>query len=185
MNLAVSLLLALGLAFDAFAVSVSCGMAAQDSKTPGALMVAGFFGAFQFGMPLVGWVLGSVFEPFVASVDHWFAFVLLCLIGIHMIVEAAKPERKQHPVPSLNIRVLSILAVATSIDALVAGFSLAFMRVAILQIVVTIGVVTFTLSAIGYYIGDNLGKFLRDKVRFLGGVILIVIGVKILIEHLS
>ncbi|UCF71708.1 MAG: manganese efflux pump [candidate division WOR-3 bacterium] len=185
MNLTVSLLLALSLAFDAFAVSVSCGIAAKDSKTSGALMVAGFFGAFQFGMPLVGWVIGSVFEPIVASVDHWFAFVLLCSIGIHMIFEAAKPERRQHHVPSLNIRVLSILAVATSIDALVAGFGFAFMRVAILQTVATIGVVTFVLSAIGYYIGDSVGSFFKDKVRFLGGVILIGIGVKILIEHLS
>jgi putative Mn2+ efflux pump MntP len=185
MSILVTLLVALSLAFDAFAVSVSCGISAKQTRVSSALMIAGFFGVFQSGMPLAGWAAGSVFEPVVASVDHWIAFVLLCSIGIHMIFEATRPEGKQHFRDVLDLRILLLLSVATSIDALVAGFSFAFIQVEVIRTVVIIGMVTFLLSSIGYYIGENLGHFFRDKVRFLGGLILIGIGVRILVEHLS
>lgn len=184
MSVLTTLLLALSLAFDAFAVSVSCGVSAKRTRVSNPFMIAGFFGAFQSGMPLAGWAVGSVLEPVVASVDHWIAFVLLCSIGIHMIYEAARPEGKQH-FRDVDLRILLLLSVATSIDALIAGFSFAFIQVEIIRTVVMIGLVTFLLSYIGYNIGDNLGHFFRDKVRFLGGLILIGIGVKILVEHLT
>jgi len=184
MNIFVTLLLAIGLAFDAFAVSVSCGISARQTRISNALIVAGFFGLFQSAMPIVGWAVGSVFENIVAGIDHWVAFVLLSSIGIHMIYESARPEGKQASINILDLRVLLLLSVATSIDALVAGFSFAFIQIEVIRTVAVIGLVTFILSVIGYHIGENLGHFFRNKVRFLGGIILIGIGVKMLVEHL-
>ena len=184
MNFFMTLLLALGLAFDAFAVSISCGMASRAQRLSGALMVGGFFGIFQLAMPLVGWAVGSVFEPIMAGVDHWVAFILLGAIGAHMLIESAKPEHERRYFNFLDLRVLLLLSVATSIDALAAGFSFALLKVDAVRAVTVIGVVTFLLSFAGYYIGDRLGSFFQNKVRILGGLILIGIGVRILIAHL-
>lgn len=184
MTFLVSLLLALGLALDAFAVAVSSGLGAERMRTRDALRVAVFFGVFQSLMPVIGWTTGRFVEGALCAVDHWIAFVLLAAIGLHMIYEALRPEGEQRPRAILRLRVLLLLAVATSIDALVAGFSFAFIEIDIAWTVVTIGTVTFLLSFIGYHIGRGLGHFFENRVRFLGGVILIAIGAKILIEHL-
>ncbi|MBE0432019.1 manganese efflux pump [candidate division WOR-3 bacterium] len=184
MNLVVTLLLALGLALDAFAVSVSSGLSATRIRTSDAFRVAAFFGAFQSVMPVIGWATGSTLEHALSDVDHWIAFILLSAIGIHMIYESAKPERKQRNFDILRWRVLVILSVATSVDALIAGFSFAFIEIDIMQTVIAIGLVTFLLSFAGYHIGGGLGRFFRNRVRFLGGVILIAIGVKTLLDHM-
>jgi putative Mn2+ efflux pump MntP len=184
MSILVTLLLAIGLAFDALAVSVSCGLSARHVRISDALVVGGFFGLFQSVMPVIGWAIGSVFGNTLTGIDHWVAFVLLGSIGVHMIYEAARPEREPQGVSVLHLRILFLLSVATSIDALVAGFSFAFLRVEVMRTVAIIGFVTFILSVVGYFIGENLGHFFRNKVRFLGGIILICIGVKVLVEHL-
>lgn len=184
MNFVVTSFLALALALDAFAVSVSSGFSTTRVRTSDAFRVAAFFGVFQLVMPLIGWATGAALEYALSGVDHWIAFVLLGAIGLHMIYESAKPERKQRNFDILRWRVLILLSVATSIDALIAGFSFAFIEVDIMQTVIAIGTVTFLLSFAGYHVGVSLGRFFRNKVRFLGGLILIAIGVKTLLEHM-
>jgi len=183
MTIFVTILIALGLALDAFAIAITGGMLVRNSKLMHALRIAGLFGFFQAFMPVVGWAAGSALEDHIAGFDHWLAFVLLSLVGAHMIYESVKPEHARQTYNFLNIRVLLLLAVATSIDALAAGVGFAFMDLDIVRTVLIIGGVTFFFSFVGYRIGDRIGSVFGDKVRILGGIILIAIGLKIVIEH--
>ena len=184
MNTLMTFLMAMGLALDAFSVAVTGGIVAGKPRLRHAFRIAFSFGFFQAFMPVIGWAAGSVLTEVISGVDHWIAFLLLSMIGLHMIYEAIRSGPGETSPSPLNIKILLLLSVATSIDALAAGIGLAFIEVAIVPTVIIIGVVTFFLSFMGYYIGDRIGRLLGNKVRILGGIILIGIGLKILIEHL-
>ena len=175
-------LLAIGLSMDAFAVSVCKGLAAGCGNLNGAAAVGAWFGGFQALMPLIGWILGSQFAQYITTIDHWIAFILLLLIGGGMIREGFSDKEED---ASLAPRIMAALAVATSIDALAVGVTFAFLKVSILPAVCFIGAATFVLSAAGYYAGSRLGGRCRRRAEMAGGVILILIGSKILLEHLG
>lgn len=176
------LLIAVGLSMDAFAVSICKGLSLQKLQPRHAALVGLYFGGFQALMPLVGWLLGSRFQQAIASVDHWVAFVLLGLIGLSMIRESGKSEELSD---DLSVKTMLPLAIATSIDALAVGITFAFLSVRILPAVALIGVTTFLLSAAGVYIGHVFGLRYKSKAEFAGGLLLILIGLKILLEHLG
>jgi putative Mn2+ efflux pump MntP len=177
-------LIAIGLSMDAFAVAVASGLAIKNLKVGHALLIAAFFGGFQALMPTLGWLAGLTFRSVVQGVDHWVAFVLLTVIGAKMIYEALKFEKAEKPDNPLNVLVLLVMAIATSIDALAVGITFALLKVAIVFSVLFIGAVTFALSILGVYIGDYCGHFFEKKIEIIGGLTLIGIGLKILIEHL-
>jgi manganese efflux pump family protein len=183
------LLIALGLAMDAFAVSVSCGFAFPRREHKGALRIAFSFGLFQAGMPLLGGLLGLSLRAFIQSWDHWAAFLLLAGIGIHMIVEAVRSHREAIPFTPPGLLALLGLSVATSLDALAVGFSLTLLHVRIVAPAVMIGVVTFLISFLGIVLGHEMKAVLRGhgqrNIQIMGGLILIGIGIKILIQHLG
>ena len=178
------LLIALGLAMDAFAVSIASGVIIRHIKVKNALTIAIFFGLFQAIMPVIGWLAGIGLRDFIAGFDHWIAFGLLCIIGCKMIYESFRLDTTENKIDPLNIYVLLILSIATSIDALAVGLSLSFLKVAIALPAIIIGIITFLLSFLGVYIGDKIGHFFERKIELIGGLILIGIGIKILIEHL-
>ena len=183
MSFAELLLIAVGLSMDAFAVAICKGLSIRELKLRHALLVGLYFGGFQALMPCIGWLLGARFEHVIASVDHWVAFCLLAIIGISMIQEAfSKTEELSG---DLGVRTMVMLAVATSIDALAVGITFAFLQVRILPAAGLIGVTTFLLSALGVYIGRIFGLRYKAKAEFAGGAILILIGLKILLEHLG
>ena len=184
MGLGELLILAVGLSMDAFAVSVCKGLSIRKLKLSQALIVGAWFGAFQALMPLVGWLLGSAFADLIRSVDHWIAFVLLLLIGGNMIREAFGHEEEDAN-PSLAPLTMLLLAVATSIDALAVGVTFAFLGVDILSAVTLIGVCTFLISAAGVKIGNVFGSRYKSWAELAGGCVLVLIGVKILLEHLG
>ncbi len=175
-------LIAVGLSMDAFAVAICKGLSLKKLKPQHAMLVGAYFGGFQFLMPVIGWALGSRFENIIESVDHWIAFALLALIGIGMIREAKQNENLDD---DLSVKTMVMLAVATSIDALAVGVTFAFLRVKILFSAGAIGIITFFLSALGVYIGHVFGSKYKEKAEITGGVILIGIGIKILLEHLG
>lgn len=176
--------LAVGLSMDAFAVSICKGLAMKKITLKKACIVGLWFGGFQALMPLIGYLLGSQFEQYITSIDHWIAFILLCLIGLSMIKEALSGEEEKTD-DSLDAKTMLLLAVATSIDALAVGITFAFLQVDIVPAVSFIGVITFVLSAIGVKVGNLFGTKYKSKAEIAGGVILIVIGLKILLEHLG
>ena len=177
------LLIAVGLSMDAFAVSVCKGLSVRKLR-PRHLLLAGlYFGGFQALMPVIGWLLGSRFETLIVSVDHWVAFGLLSLIGGNMIKESFSPEEEMND--DFGVKTMLLLAVATSIDALAVGITFAFLAVKILPAAGAIGVTTFLLSVAGVWIGQVFGARFKAGAERLGGVILILIGVKILLEHLG
>ena len=180
-------LIAIGLSMDAFAVSLCKGLCMKKLNVKQGCVIALFFGGFQFGMPLIGWLLGKQFEKYITPVDHWIAFALLVYIGGKMIWEAVSDrEVDACPVDSrLNYRELLVMAVATSIDALAVGITFAFLQTPILPAVTEIGVITFILSLLGVLIGHRFGTRFKTKAEIGGGVVLILIGVKILLEHLG
>jgi len=184
MNILVTFFIAFGLALDAFAVAVSSGIVAPHVRFRHALKVGIFFGIFQGGMPVIGWATGSLFRNVISGIDHWVSFVLLCFVGLHMVYESLKRGSQRSGVNPLDIHILLLLSVATSVDALAAGVSFAFLNVAIVRTVLIIGTVTFLLSFVGYYLGDKLGAFFKERIRIIGGLILVLIGVKILLEHI-
>ena len=184
MGLGELFILAVGLSMDAFAVSICKGLSIRQLKLRQALIVGAWFGAFQALMPAVGWLLGSAFTDLIESVDHWIAFVLLSLIGGNMIREALSHEEEDAD-PSLAPVAMLLLAVATSIDALAVGITFAFLRVDILPAVTLIGVCTFLISAAGVKIGNVFGSRFKSGAELAGGVVLVLIGLKILLEHLS
>ncbi len=179
------LLIAVGLSMDAFAVSVCKGLSERSLRAKHYFIIGAWFGGFQALMPLLGYLLGSAFEQYITSFDHWVAFVLLGLIGGNMIREAfSKDEEEQDA--SFGFRTMLLLAIATSIDALAVGITFALLPdVNIFAAISLIGVTTFILSAIGLKVGNVFGAKYKAKAEFVGGVILILIGTKILLEHLG
>jgi putative Mn2+ efflux pump MntP len=179
-----TLLIALGLSMDAFAVSVTSGATITQDRLKSALIVALFFGGFQALMPVIGWFGGLEFRDFVTGYDHWIAFILLVLIGGKMIHESMTTEPGERAANLLDLRVLTCLAVATSIDALAVGVTFAFLDITIIVPVVVIGIVSFALSFLGVFIGNRFVGFFENRIGIVGGLILIGIGVKILLEDL-
>lgn len=176
------LILAVGLSMDAFAVSVCKGLSVKRLKPRHCVISGLYFGGFQAGMPLLGWLLGKQFETLIKSVDHWIAFALLCIIGANMIRESFGDPDELNAL--FSPRAMLPLAVATSIDALAVGVTFAFLDVDILSSVLMIGCTTFLFSAAGVKIGNIFGTKFKSKAELLGGIVLIAIGIKILIEHL-
>ncbi len=177
-------LIAVGLSMDAFAVALCKGLCMKKLDYRQGLTIAAFFGIFQGGMPLIGWLLGRQFSVYINRVDHWLAFILLALIGAKMIHEAFKKDAEDpHCEIRLDLRELTVLAVATSIDALAVGITFAFLAVDILPAVSFIGVTTLVLSFAGVVIGNRFGLALKSKAEIAGGSVLILIGLKILLEH--
>lgn len=182
------LFLGIGLAMDAFAVAVCKGLAMRKVNKKQAVVIGLFFGGFQALMPLIGWVLGSQFETYITSIDHWIAFALLGLIGGKMIFEALKPEEDveiaEMDAP-LALKELLVLAVATSIDALAIGVTFAFLDYPIVEAVTIIGVATFFIAIGGVYAGNFFGNKYKRKAELAGGVILVLLGLRILLSHLG
>ncbi len=184
MSLLILFIIAVGLSMDAFAVSICKGLAMQKINFKKAAIVGLWFGGFQALMPSIGYLLGSQFERFITSIDHWIAFVLLSLIGIAMIRESRSTEEEKEANASLDVKTMFLLAVATSIDALAVGVTFAFLRVQIIPAVAFIGSTTFLLSVVGVKVGNVFGTKYKAKAELAGGIILIVMGIKILLEHL-
>ncbi len=177
-------LIAVGVSMDAFAVSICKGLAI-GRVTPGQCVKIGlWFGGFQAAMPAAGYFLGVSFHSYIETVDHWIAFILLVLIGLNMIREVLHKEEKTVD-RSLSAGSLFLLAVATSIDALAVGISLSCVDVEILKPLLIIGLTTFSFSAVGLKLGGKLGLRFRTSAQIVGGVILIAIGIRILVEHLG
>lgn len=179
------LFISLGLAMDAFAVSISSGLTIHRLRVGHAFRIALFFGVFQAIMPVIGWLAGLSVQEYIASIDHWIAFALLSIVGGRMIYESSVLGDDKNEKDPLNIYVLLMLSIATSMDALAVGLSLSFLNIAIALPAIIIGCVTFALSFAGVYIGDRFGHFFESRIEIAGGLILIGIGIKILIEHLS
>lgn len=177
-------LIAVGLSMDAFAVSVCKGLAMPKCTFKKAAIVGLWFGGFQALMPAIGYILGVQFQEAIASIDHWIAFVLLALIGGNMIHEALDNDEEEADA-SLDVKTMFLLAVATSIDALAIGITFAFLKVSIIPAVCFIGIVTFIISFAGVKIGNVFGARYKNKAEIVGGVILILLGLKILLEHLG
>ena len=175
--------IAVGLSMDAFAVSICKGLSVRRLKPRHNLICGLYFGGFQAPMPVIGWLLGRQFESLIKSIDHWIAFALLVLIGANMIREAVKNE-EENLNDSFSPKTMLPLAVATSIDALAVGVTFAFLDVSIVPAVSMIGATTFILSAVGVKIGNVFGAKYKSKAELVGGIVLIAMGVKILIEHL-
>ena len=177
-------LIAVGLSMDAFAVSVCKGLAMPKCTFKKAAIVGLWFGGFQALMPAIGYILGAQFQEAIASIDHWIAFVLLALIGGNMIHEALDNDEEEADA-SLDVKTMFLLAVATSIDALAIGITFAFLKVNIIPAVCFIGIVTFIITFAGVKIGNVFGARYKNKAEIVGGVILILLGMKILLEHLG
>ena len=178
-------ILAIGLSMDAFAVAICKGLSVQKVKPSHMVITGAWFGGFQALMPFLGYVLGATFEKYVTKVDHYIAFVLLGAIGANMIKEAFSDEEDASKC-DFGFRTMLVMAIATSIDALAVGITFALLPdVKIVPAVAFIGVITFTLSAVGVKIGNIFGAKYKSKAEFAGGVILILLGFKILLEHLG
>ena len=183
-------LIGVGLSMDAFAVSICKGLSMRKVDKKYMFVLAVFFGGFQALMPTLGWLLGSRFQSYITAVDHWIAFILLALIGGKMILDVIKEKGENEEVcPDDSVRIdlkeFFLLAVATSIDALAVGITFAFLQVKLASSVTIIGCITFCFTIAGVLIGNVFGTKFKDKATVLGGVILIAIGVKILLEHLG
>ena len=174
---------------DAFAVSICKGLSMRKVNKKQCLVIGLFFGGFQALMPFIGWVLGSQFEQYITSIDHWIAFILLGFIGGKMVVEAIREKDEAVEVGKmdtpLDFKEMFILAIATSIDALAVGITFAFLQVPIVEAISIIGITTFVISVIGVYVGNFFGNRYKKKAELAGGIILILIGLKILLEHLG
>ncbi|MCU6763772.1 putative sporulation protein YtaF [uncultured Roseburia sp.] len=181
------LFIGIGLAMDAFAVSICKGLGMKRVNKLHCFIIALFFGGFQAVMPFAGWLLGKQFQSYIESVDHWIAFALLVCLGAKAVLEAVRDHddgcaEKQESV--LNVKELFLLAIATSIDALAVGVTFAFLQVSILPAASIIGLVTFVICIFGVFIGNLFGSRFQKKAEIAGGAILIIIGLKILLEHL-
>lgn len=184
MSLLELFIIAVGLSMDAFAVSICKGLAMSKVDLKKASICGIWFGGFQALMPLIGWLLGSQFTSYITKVDHWIAFVLLALIGGNMIKESLEKDEEKVS-DSLEFKVMLLLAIATSIDALAMGVTFAFLSVNIWWAITFIGATTFILSAIGVKAGAFLGMKFKAKAEFAGGCVLVLMGTKILLEHLG
>ena len=197
MSLIELFIIAVGLSMDAFAVAICKGLSIKKVSLKQCAKVGLYFGGFQGGMPLIGFILGVQFKDYITSIDHWIAFVLLLIIGINMIresreecnedsiIDLTETAVSEDGVESLNFKNMIMLAIATSIDALAVGVTFAFLQVDIVPAVSFIGIVTFVLSMIGFKVGNIFGTKFKSKSEFVGGAILILMGLKILLEHLG
>lgn len=176
-------LIGVGLAMDAFAVSICKGLAMRSMSYKKAIIIAAFFGFFQAMMPALGYVLGTTFASKIAAIDHWIAFILLVLIGANMIKEAISSDNEQQD-DSIRLGDLIMLSIATSIDALAVGITFAFFEVSLLLSISIIGIITFIICVFGVKVGNVFGEKYKSKAEMAGGLILIFMGAKILIEHL-
>ena len=183
MDILTIMLIAVGLAMDAFAVSIAKGISINNQKRKNALIIASFFATFQMIMPMIGWLAGLGLKEVIMGIDHWIALGLLVLIGARMIYDSTKKEDVQRE-SNLRFHILLTLSVATSIDALMVGLSFAFLQTAIAVPLIVIGIVTFALSYVGFLFGNVIGNILGNKMKVVGGVILIAIGIKIFLEHM-
>jgi putative Mn2+ efflux pump MntP len=177
--------IALGLAMDCFAVAIASGFAVRSLKVQHAFVIAVFFGGFQAVMPVLGWLAGRTFTTQIMAADHWLAFGLLAAIGAKMVYESFKIKEMEEQKNPLHLSVLLVLSVATSIDALAVGLSLSILHTPIAGPALMIGAVAFILTFLGVYIGNYMGGSYENKLEALGGLILIGIGIKILVEHLG
>jgi manganese efflux pump family protein len=184
MSLPEVLLIAVGLAMDAFAVSLGVGTTQFAETTRPRLRLAWHFGLFQALMPALGWLVGSAVERFIAPFDHWIALALLAFVGMRMIRSGLSADKESHPTDPSRGGTLVMLSVATSIDAFAVGLSLAVLGVPIVYPAIVIGVVTGSLSLIGLVLGNRLGKTFGKRMEIVGGIILIAIGVRIVVSHL-
>jgi len=184
MALITIVIIAVGLAMDAFAVSIVSGSAYKQLKVEHALRIAIFFGGFQAFMPLIGFLAGLSVKEYIVNYDHWVAFGLLSAVGSKMIYESFKIGAAEKNFDPSNIFVLLVLSIATSIDALAIGVTLSLITSSIAVAVIIIGLVTFVLSYLGVFIGKKFGHFFENKIEAVGGLVLIGLGVKILFEHL-
>ena len=181
-------LIGVGLSMDAFAVSVCKGLAMKKVNKKQAVIIGLYFGGFQALMPLIGWFLGVRFQKYITSIDHWIAFGLLVFIGGKMILEAIRDTEVQEikeKDPPIDYKEMFVLAIATSIDALAVGITFAFLDTPIVEAVIIIGVTTFILSILGVVVGNFFGTRYKKKAEIAGGIILVLIGLKILLEHLG
>jgi manganese efflux pump family protein len=176
--------IAVGLAMDAFAVSIASGVTLKCFQAKPAFRVALFFGGFQAIMPVLGWLAGSSFKKYIEAYDHWVVFGLLAFIGGKMIYESFVIKEAESKCDPNNLTIVFILAIATSIDALAVGLSFSVLQVDIITPVIIIGIVTFVLSFLGVYLGGKFGSIFENKIEFIGGIVLIGIGLKILVQHL-
>ena len=184
MDILTILLIAVGLAMDAFAVSISCGISMVKLRLRSALRISLAFGSFQAIMPVIGYLAGLSIRALIQSIDHWIAFSLLAFIGCKMIYESLFMDGDEKKVDADDLLTLLVLSIATSIDALAVGISLSLLDVNIISPAVIIGVVTFLISFAGTVIGTRFGHLFEKKMEVVGGLILIGIGFKILFEHL-
>lgn len=183
MELAELLIIAIGVSMDAFAVSICKGLSVRRIRPKHAALTAVWFGGFQALMPLAGFFLGVSFADFVSSVDHWIAFILLGIIGANMVKDSFDKDESCSLDPDFSFRTMLAMAVATSIDAFAIGVTLAFLKVNIWYAVLFIGITTALFSAAGVYLGNLFGCRYKSKAEFTGGLILIVMGLKILLDH--
>lgn len=179
------IVLSLGLGMDAFAVSICKGLSMKKMNWKKALIIGLYFGGFQAIMPVLGYSLSKGFENFVTSIDHWIAFILLSIIGGKMVKEAFSQENSENCNEDVGFKTMIVLAIATSIDALAVGITFAFLNVNLILAIALIGSITFFLSVIGTKVGNVFGDRYENKAELLGGVILIFLGIKILLEHLN
>ena len=182
-------LLGFGLSMDAFAVSVCKGLGMRKLNKKQALIIGLYFGGFQALMPFVGWLLGSQFQKYITSIDHWIAFILLGFIGGKMMIEAVREWNEEEVVDVMDAPIdhknMLVLAVATSIDALTVGITFAFLGTPIVAAITIIGITTMVISIAGVVVGNFFGSRYKSKAEFIGGLILVLLGLKILLEHLG
>ena len=182
-------LLGIGLAMDAFAVSVCKGLGMRKLNKKQTLIIGLYFGGFQALMPLIGWLLGSQFQKYITRIDHWIAFILLGFIGGKMMIEAIREWNEEETVDvidaPLDHKNMLVLAVATSIDALAVGITFAFLNTPIIEAITVIGITTMIISIIGVVVGNFFGSRYKSKAEFIGGLILVLLSLKILLEHLG
>lgn len=182
-------LLGVGLSMDAFAVSVCKGLGMRKLNKKQALIIGLYFGGFQALMPFVGWLLGSQFQKYITSIDHWIAFILLGFIGGKMMIEAVREWNEEEVVDVMDAPIdhknMLVLAVATSIDALTVGITFAFLGTPIVEAITIIGITTMLISIAGVVVGNFFGSRYKSKAEFIGGLILVLLGLKILLEHLG
>lgn len=182
-------LLGVGLSMDAFAVSVCKGLGMRKLNKKQALIIGLYFGGFQALIPFVGWLLGSQFQKYITSIDHWIAFILLGFIGGKMMIEAVREWNEEEVVDVMDAPIdhknMLVLAVATSIDALAVGITFAFLGTPIVEAITIIGITTMVISIAGVVVGNFFGSRYKSKAEFIGGLILVLLGLKILLEHLG
>ena len=182
-------LLGIGLAMDAFAVSVCKGLGMRNLNKKQTLIIGLYFGGFQALMPLIGWLLGSQFQKYITRIDHWIAFILLGFIGGKMMIEAIREWNEEETVDVIDAHLdhknMLVLSVATSIDALAVGITFAFLDTPIIEAITIIGITTMVISIIGVVVGNFFGSRYKSKAEFIGGLILVLLGLKILLEHLG